>query len=238
MKRIGPKTKLADIINLNYQVVPLLNRFDIFFGFGDKTVEHVCAEKNINQDFFVEIINAFLDREFYPRENLQKFQLKLIVDYLRKTHTYYLENKIPRIERLINELIENCCDSNIAKVSLIQKFYHEFKNEITEHINFEDNIFYPFVLKVEKLYTNNESTQNLEDFPFVEYTEEHSNVEGKINDLKNLIIKYIPIERNIETANELLYQLFEFEKDLQDHQRIEDRVLVQKLKRMTKELGL
>jgi regulator of cell morphogenesis and NO signaling len=50
-------------------------------------------------------------------------------------------------------------------------------------------------------------------------------VEEKLNDLKNLIIKYIPPEYDENVCNEFLLTLALFEKDLEDHARIENKIL-------------
>ena len=56
---ITKETKMADVIHMNYFTLSMLNRFGIDLGFGDKTVEEVCNQKNIDSDFFLEIINAY-----------------------------------------------------------------------------------------------------------------------------------------------------------------------------------
>ena len=38
--------KMADVIHLDYTLLPVITRFGINLGFGDRTVEKVCLENN------------------------------------------------------------------------------------------------------------------------------------------------------------------------------------------------
>jgi len=87
--------KMADLIHMNYLLVSVISRFGIQLGFGDKTVSQVCDENQVNTDFFLEIVNSFNDKEYFPEKHLQDFSIQLIIDYLGKTHQYYLKEKIP-----------------------------------------------------------------------------------------------------------------------------------------------
>jgi regulator of cell morphogenesis and NO signaling len=62
-------------------------------------------------------------------------------------------------------------------------------------------------------------------------------VEIKLNDLKNLIIKYIEPSYNDNDCNEFLIMLFRFEQDIKDHDRIEEKILFPQVIRIEKELG-
>lgn len=92
--------KMADIIHANYLLLPVISRFGIKLGFGDKLVEEVCNIHDINVDFFIEIINAFHDEEYYVSQDLQQFPIQLTIDYLSKTHNWYLEKKYPKLSTI------------------------------------------------------------------------------------------------------------------------------------------
>ena len=103
---IQKEMKLADVIHHDHNLVPVINRFNIQLGFGEKTILELTIEKNINTDFFLIILNAYHDHQYFPRKHLQSFPASLLIDYLKKSHNYYLENKIPEIDSLINNLNE------------------------------------------------------------------------------------------------------------------------------------
>ena len=80
---ITSNQKASELILHDYLLVPVITRFGIKLGFGEKTIAQLCKENNIQTDFFLDIINAFHDSDFFPNENLQNFSCFL---QLRKTN--------------------------------------------------------------------------------------------------------------------------------------------------------
>lgn len=231
--------KLSDVIHHDYNLVPVISRFGIFLGFGDGTIEHICKEKDININFFLVILNSFHDSKYLNKKYLQNFQPSLLIEYLRKTHNYYLNNKIPEIENLIS-LMYDYKEINKQSHSLLQKFFNEYKIELIKHIEREEHNIYPLVLDLEKAIDGNKVTTNLlstiNSYPISSYLDEHENVEEKLTDLKNILIKYLPpsTEAMLPQRNryKLVKELFVLEKDLADHGVIEDTIMVPKVKLM------
>lgn len=230
--------KMADVIHLDYSLLPIINRFGIQLGFGDQTLQEICDQKNINKAFLLEILNAFHNPGYFPEINLQKFSTDLILEYLKKTHEYYLENRIPQLESLIGELIENTQTGNQG-ISLLQQFFNDYKKELTDHIDREEEKVYPYVDKLEKAVREKSLPEELlsqvRDYSIDDFASEHDNVEEKLFDLKNIIIKYLPTTGNNDLCNTILSLLFELEKDLNDHARIEDKILVPKVTNLEKD---
>jgi regulator of cell morphogenesis and NO signaling len=54
--------KMAFLLQTNYHLVPVFHRFGFQLGFGNKTVEQLCNENEINTDFFLAIVNTFHNR--------------------------------------------------------------------------------------------------------------------------------------------------------------------------------
>lgn len=234
------KTKLADIIHINYLLLPILNRFGIQLGFGDKTVEEICQEMKLNTEFFLVIINSFHDHNYFPQDQLQSFDLKLIVDYIKKSHSYYLDLKVPQIEQLIKNFSNKSDDVYKDQIRLIGKFFSEYKEELITHIKEEENTIFPYILTIGKAYSEgkiNEAHKSMiQENSINKFAGEHSNIEDKLFDLKNIIIKYLHPVRDNLISNALLIELFRLELDLNDHARIEDKVLIPKVQYIEEEI--
>jgi regulator of cell morphogenesis and NO signaling len=69
------------------------------------------------------------------------------------------------------------------------------------------------------------------------FEKEHSSVDIKLNDLKNLIVKYIEPVYNNNVCNDFLINLYRFEKDIKDHARIEDKILIPQVVELEKQLN-
>jgi regulator of cell morphogenesis and NO signaling len=235
---IAAEMKMADLIHLNPLLLQVINRFGIHLGFGDRSIDEVCRDFNVNTTFFLEIINAFHDEKYFPDKNLQEFDAHMLIDYLRKTHHYYQEIKIPELQTLIDRLVEITGSDHIKTAELLSRFFREYVEEINEHLLLEEQRTFPYVLSLQR-YLDGETTdtENLDpesEYNMYEFSEEHSNLEDQLLDLKNIIIKYIPSPLNSNLCNKILEALFQLESDLRDHAWIEDKVLVPKVKMMEK----
>lgn len=227
--------KLSDIIHHDHRLLPILNRFGIRLGFGDQSVDEVCKSNNINAEFLIEIVNTYHDPDYFPRERFLDFPLPLIVEYLKKTHQYYYTFYIPEIEKQLNELIASAPEQN--NLSLLTRFYLKFKQELHEHLQYEDKFTFPYVLELHKLHLQGKQVADLESLTvksIVEFEETHSDVDSKLMDLKNIIIKYLNASYDDNKCNTLVTTIFNFEDDLRDHSRIEDKIMVPKVLRIEK----
>lgn len=223
---------------MNYHLLQIVSRFGITLGFGDKTVKQVCKDFSIDVDFFLEIVNSYHNNRYFPKKHLQGFSLKLIIDYLRKSHDYYLNTKIPEIAGLLNQLSGFASAITSDSLLLINKFFTEYKNELNVHIQREEDKVYPYVFSVEAAFLGKnpagEIVKHIRDYSIDDFETEHDNVEDKLFDMKNIIIKYLPLPDDSSLSNAILFELFRLEADLRDHARIEDKVLVPKVRYMEK----
>jgi regulator of cell morphogenesis and NO signaling len=230
--QLTAKTKFAELIHQDYTILPILNRFGILLGFGEKNVEQVCQQYGIDTLFFLEIANSFINKDFEPEKQLKDFPVRLIVDYLKKTHKVYIYEKLPFIEDKIKQLIEQNVVGN-SNFRLIQQFFKDYSSELQSHIQREETIFYPYVFQISEAYETKtgipEAQELIRKISIRSYAMQHDDVEEKLNDLKNIIIKYLPSVSDNSLHIKILYELFYLEKDLNDHSRIEDKVLVPKV---------
>jgi regulator of cell morphogenesis and NO signaling len=235
MKLLTSDMKMADVIHSNYLLMPVINRFGIHLGFGEKSVRTVCREHRIDTDFFLTIINAFSSEHYFPEKKFQTFNVLMIVDYLQRTHTYYITNQIPLIERLLTNLLRTS-DVDTKKLRLIKKFFLDYKRELFTHLEREEKTTFPYVRKVYRLfYTLHPSSREkraLSKYSMHVYEEEHNDVEEKLYDLKNLLIKYVRDDSTGDSFQEVIFELFRLEKDILDHTRIENTILLPLVSKM------
>ncbi len=223
--------KLAEVVHHDHTLVPIINRFGIHLGFGDDNITEICEKHQLNLDFFLSILNGFHDTNYFPKEKLQHFPAAMLIEYLQKAHQDFLREKLPEISHLINNMAEELpLDKTTSE--LISNFFAVYTRELTKHILREEEKVYPYVLRLEKAISENNKqtgeqiTENL----ISEYESEHDNVEEKLFDLKNILIKYLPEPQNDKPAYRVLRELFTLEKELNEHARIEDLILVPKMK--------
>jgi regulator of cell morphogenesis and NO signaling len=231
--------KMADVLFHNYSLLPVIARFNIKLGFAEKTVEDVCKENKVNLDFFLEITNSFIDEDYIPQKELYYFPVSLLVNYLKKTHQYYLDEKIPEIENMISDLVKSS-KTDRDKFELVNNFFHEYKNELINHIHREESKVQPYVIEIENAFYKGKIGSDLYNkicsYSMLDFSNEHDNVEEKLFDLKNIIIKYLPPTESYGLCNSILIELFRLEKDLNAHANLEDKVLIPKVSNMEEKL--
>ncbi len=232
---IDKEMRLAEIIHHDFTLLPVINRFDMHLGVGDKTIAAMCDEKGVNVDFFLTIINTFHDVQYFPAQHLKQFPATMLVDYLKQTHLYYLEQVLPAIEVQIENMEKNCAIQGNTLILLLN-FFKEYSRELTHHINREEEVVYPYIIALEKTIETGRVTgdfdQRMKYYSLTNYKQEHENVEEKLFDLKNLIIKYLPETRNDAYCHAVLRELFGLEHDLNNHSRIENLILLPKIEEM------
>lgn len=230
MDRFTKQNKIIDLVETNYHLLPVINRFGINLGNKDKSLDKICKAQNIDIDFLLVIVNTFHNEEYFPETELKSFPPTLLIDYLKKTHQHYIEHVLPKLESILKQLIESN-KTEIHQLNIIEQFYLKYKEELLLHINEEENEVFPYIINlVEK---------NKENFKYNihSFEKEHSSVDVKLNDLKNLVIKYIEPVFDNNICNDFLITLFRFEKDLNDHARIEDKILIPLVVELEKQLN-
>ena len=220
---VSGNMKMADIINLDKRALVLLPRFGIELGFGDKTVKDICKTRNINLDFFLLMVNVFLNNTYFPDRKLQSVDVNMLLLYLENSHRYYLEEKIPYLESLI-EVFKNRVD-NPAVVQL-EKFFRQYIEEVREHLAYEDHTAFPYVAALSEQLRKQDVDLSQIDYNIGVFEERHDNIEEKLTDLKSLLIKYFPPSNDRYLRIRILNELMDFEEDLINHARIEDKVLI------------
>lgn len=235
MELFNENSKLASVIHKDHSLLPVINRLGVKLGFGDKTIRNICEEREIDLNFFVEIINVFHYEAYFPEKRLLDFSVSMVIEYLVKTHRYYINYLIPENDRLI-ELFLSANPEQNTENDLVRKFYTKFKEEFVIHIDFEESVMFPYVLELNQVIENPLSRPNFRqkypDFSISGFEKEHSAMDDKMDDLKNIIIKYLPPNYDQNRGNAFLSNLFMFEKDLKNHSRIEDHILLPKVKQL------
>ncbi len=210
-------THIADVVLQHPFLLTVTERFDISLGFKDKTVEEVCKENNINTDVFLLIADLYQNTDDEQVIDLCDQDIEQILKYLKKSHEYYTQEVLPEISNQI-KLLTN--DSEDLSLVMVEKFFEQYISEVKAHLSYEEKNVYPYALRLIK-----EGTR-VADYSIMEYKNNHDDIETKLDDLKNLLIRHLPGDSNRKHRRNILLDLFRFEQDLYIHTIIEERVLI------------
>ena len=187
-------------------------------------------ELDVNADFVRVILKAFENEAEFPREEMKQFPISVILDYMQKTHHYYLFKKLPEIEQSIYALLKNY-EREHPLLPLLKQFFTDYRNELVSHFKAEEKQLFPYICFLEK------SAKNLEILPFFERTQYysiqkfitgHHDTEDDLKEVREIILEYSAPTKNESLYRILLHQLETFEHDLTIHALTEDEVLIPK----------
>lgn len=215
MALVTPDTKLCEVIVDEPSVVPVINRFDIVLGVGDRTIKSICKEKGIDTSFFITILNAFIHESFFLENVTGAFNAGDVVDYLRKTNNSYLRNQLPNIERHFAALISRSDSNN--NLPLLFNFYREVKTEIERRID-SDNQWFDAIISAEQ--SNSEVSVAGNDVQA-----ESDSIEDKLSDLINMFVIHLRGDYDRNLCHAVLFAVISLEKDIRQNNRIRNRVL-------------
>lgn len=210
--------KMADLIHANYRLLFVLPRFGIRLGFGDKSIGEICQASGVSESLFLLVCNVYSFDDFLPDPGeLHAFTADDLIGYLRRSHEDYVRQQMPEIRRQVLALASGC-EARNAKI--VEQFFADYSREVNRHFDYEETVVFPYI------HNLSAGRRSDEGYSIGQFEENHSNIEEKLSDLKNILIKYLPGLDSDGPRNTLLLDLFLLEDDLNKHSLIEDRILV------------
>ncbi len=79
---------------------------------------------------------------------VESLSLTALMNYLRRSHDYFVKFRLPAIRRKLIEAIDCSARNQIA--FLILKFYDEFASEVGRHMDYEDKHIHTYVTDLMK----------------------------------------------------------------------------------------
>lgn len=188
------------------------------------TITDFCKQSKLPLHVFVPLVNIYSNNDIHINLNeWKKKDVLILIDFLANSHNYYKKEKYPLINSLLQDL-KNNVNSNETK--LLIKFFNEYFDEVLEHLEYEENIVFPYVREMLK-----ESKTKRTGFSSDEYQEHHNDIEEKLSDLKTLLMHHVKFGKYSHIGRQIIFHLFELEYDLHAHSKIEETLLIPLIKR-------
>lgn len=196
------------------------------------TIKQFCSRNKLSLQLFLSLINIYYGEEVEFKDEIPIELASEIIDFLHNSHTYYKDEKYPIINSLLLDL-RNYVHTN--EVKLLIKFFEEYFNEVKQHLDYEENVVFPYVKELLNVLLNKQAKRKL-NFSSNEYREHHDDIEEKLSDLKVLLLEHLKLKKYSFISRQIIFHLYELEHDLRAHSKIEEKILIpiiQKLEKMT-----
>lgn len=205
--------RMYDVLCDEHHLFQMLSRFGIPLGFGEKNVREVCKESNVDVTTFLAVANYVKVGPEVASYYVDKVSAAALTDYLKRAHSYFLDFQLPDIRRRLVSSI-NCSDANEVAFLILQLF-DEFMRDVRHHMEAENKKMFR---SVDQLLQGG----SIPDTQFLQFAHSNESFNHKLQELKNLIIKYYKGDGPNELLNTVLFDLFNCEEDLQLHRGVEN----------------
>lgn len=220
---VHPDSKLAEIIINHPYFILMLEHFEISLPVQDLSISQICEKYNINEALFIAFTNLYCNKKGIPPLKLTADDALTITRFLATSHRYYSEQIYPEITQLIEQMSQQ---NNHREMKLVSVFFADYFKEVTAHFDYENQIFHPYVDCLVARDKDTAHKENYMDYSVSQYQDHHDDIEIKLTDLKNLLIKYLPVHNDQQIRRKLLFLLSEVEFDLNIHSKIEELILI------------
>ena len=216
-------SRLSDLITAHPSLLSLLSRLGISLGFGDRSIADVCEESGVDTAFFLLICNVYTFNNYVPSTAaILGTDMTGLVPYLEKSHKYYVEKRLPHIECHLDAIAQKL-NGRIGKVFI--SFFKEYKEEVETHFMHEERDVFPHICGL--MAGKRDATYSIGEF-----IDTHSDIEGKLDDLLNIVFKYLPPQVDDDNVLDVVDDILRLSEDLKKHTFIEEKIMVPLVKHL------
>ncbi|MEE1414990.1 MAG: helix-turn-helix transcriptional regulator [Prevotellamassilia sp.] len=220
---------MCDVICDEPSLLQMISRFGIPLGVGDQTVRQVCEAHGVDTATFLSVANFIKRGARGAADSIDKVSVACLTEYLKQAHTYFLDFQLPAIRRKLLEALD--CSQPGEVSYLILKFYDDYMAEVRKHMQHENRKVFGYV---EQLLQGRRTSE----YTISQFARGHNNIDVKLQELKNIIIKYYAPTEQAELLNNVLYNIFTCEKDLRIHCLVEDDIFVPAVEILEEKVGI
>lgn len=207
--------KIIELIDADYHLLSILLRLQVELPFGDISVKQMCHKYGMSPTLFLIICKIYSSTDYdVDYTDLSMDDALYLMKYLRASHNFYLNTMIPRIVKGVDNVLQ-LCEERQRKV--LDKFCRDYADEVRMHLDYEENKLFPYI---ELLGSGVKG-----DMSMLEYMDNHTDICEKIDDMKSIIIKYLPESCSIRQRCDLLFDIFALREDLARHTLLETDIL-------------
>jgi len=223
---------VGEYVANDFRTAALFSKYGIDFCCkGNRTIEEVCAKKNINPAKLEKEILSLLETKNDNAIDFKSWSPTLLIEYIIEKHHSYVEEKIPVLLQFLEKLCKVHGERH-PELFEINSLFKMSAGDLTQHMKKEELILFPFIQKMVKAKKENQPIQEPHfgtvENPIAMMKDEHS-VEGeRFDKIATLTDGFTPPEDACSTYKVTYQMLKEFEQDLHKHIHLENNILFPK----------
>lgn len=212
-----PKMKMADLVSANHMLILLMPRLGLSLGFGEMSLQELCEREGVSVAFVLLVFNVYSFDSYQPDERvLNPSDMSCLVPYLRESHRYYLKERLPHIEKHLMRVAQHAGE---RYGEILKKFFVDYRHEVKDHFDCEECEVFPYMERLLKGEATNKPMSE-------HFADNHSDMIEKLQDLTQIVYKYLPGNAMTEELNELVFGVMQLSADLEKHALLEEKILL------------
>lgn len=234
---------IGQFVASNYKTAAVFKKHKIDFCCnGNRTIQQACEQQKLKQDLIETEIHNVLAESFQEEEtiNFKFWPLDLLVDYIEKKHHRYVREQIP----VLNQYLTKLCKvhgGNHPELFEVATLFDGCGEELTSHMQKEENILFPSIKNLAEAKSNPESLKHFSfgtvQNPIKMMMHEHDTEGSRFRKISELTNNYTAPADGCGTYKVAFALLKEFEEDLQLHIHIENNIIFPKAIKLEEELN-
>ena len=228
---------VSNIVTNNYRTAEIFKKYNIDFCCGGiMSLKTASEAKDLNAGAVLEELQQFAN----TYQNAEKWSPDFMMDYLLNIHHNYVKSNIPIVQDYVNRFMSSH-SSKYPEIEPLPVLMEELSNKLSEQINFESGMLFPYIKRIIYAYNNNEvygkhlirtlhklSAKDLEPF--------HSSISEIILEVEEITDNFRIQEKICITHKVMLLKLKEFIDSLHEYVFIEKKYLIPITMQMEKNL--
>jgi regulator of cell morphogenesis and NO signaling len=230
------------MINTEHSPISIINHCEptrhVFqrYGLSSKNITPLAKiDKSSfsDYDFFVDLLETYenIDETFI--NVFEDYNLQVLTDYLKRSHDYYLAVRLPHIERMIREQIEQHQQAHPVLL-VLKEFFEMYRADLEEHFQEEEESVFPLASHLFKLQENPLEQESLywiaqNKKGALDFIENHKNETSDLKEINSAFLGYNVQDKSFTRHELILKEFNDFQKDLKIHASIEDFVFGKKV---------
>lgn len=224
--------KITELVNDDHLFAHVLYSFGIpFYEYPTQTLEQVCIEKGLA----IERVKKELElpSENFHQTDLQLFsyRIDLIIEYLKHAHHLFIKHKLPFIHKLVQNFKANHAGYLQVEKDL-KTLFPLFMEDFINHIYEEEDTLFKYIHKLERAkqgrYHPSRLYHAMEKYSLQQCALEHESHDDEMEGIRKMTKDYFLTPDAPLHVKVIYSELMQFEKNLQEHARIENEILFPK----------
>ena len=236
MNAIDIQTTVGELVKERPARARTFEQFKIDYCCGGKmSLAEACKKRDVAPET---LLQAFECDESTITETLidaDTMSLTELADHIIATHHGYLRQELPRLDFMTRKVAAVHGD-NEARLLEIREVFVPFMDELTHHIEKEEQILFPIIREIDSTTTLTESDRASLASSIRVMENEHNSAGEALEKFRNLTNDFTPPEWACNTFRAMYNSFAELEQNMHQHVHKENNVLFPKALQRESEL--